>query len=292
MSTVGVLAVTALLLGPWQGVATSPPGPVESTPIGRRIELIEGATLFVPKGYRPSETGVMNVVMHLHGASSVIEPALIDSGWPAVLVVFNRKGLSSVYTGPFSDRTLFPRLMESARAAAKELGLAPEPKVGRVVVSSFSAGFGGVRELLKVPEHFARIDGLVMADSLYCGYAGDPSLRRVDPDLMAGFRKFAAEAAEGCKTFVLTHSAQSPGTYASTTETADDLIKAVGGTAEPSEVAWADGLRQTRKLSRGGFNVLGFSGTEGVDHMKHLRQISRVWRTYRELEAATAPATR
>ena len=46
------------------------------------------------------------------------------------------------------------------------------------------------RELLKVPEHFARIDTLVMADSLYAGYEGDPSLHHVDPALMEGFRRF------------------------------------------------------------------------------------------------------
>ncbi len=41
-----------------------------STPIGRRVDLgIEGATLFVPDGYRPSSGGAIDVVMHLHGAS-------------------------------------------------------------------------------------------------------------------------------------------------------------------------------------------------------------------------------
>ena len=149
-----------------------------------------------------------------------------------------------------------------------------------MVVSSFSAGFGGVRAMLKDPDHFARIDGLIMADSIYCGYAGDPKDRRVDPALMDGFRRFAIEAAAGRKTFLLTHSALIPEGYASTAETADFLIDAVGGKAEPVKVEWIKGWTQTRTFTKGRFVVLGFAGTEGADHMSHLRQIARLWNRY------------
>ncbi len=148
--------------------------------------------------------------------------------------------------------------------------MANEPKIGRVVVSSFSAGFGGVRALLKVPEHFARIDGLIMADSIYCGYTGDPKEHKVDPGLMDGFRRFALEAAVGRKVFLVTHSALRPEGYASTAETADFLIDAVGGKADPVNVDWSEGWTQTRAFSKGHFVVLGFAGTEGNDHMSHL----------------------
>ncbi len=222
----------------------------------------------------------MDVVLHLHGATSVLESGLVDAHWPAVLIAFNRKGLSRVYSEPFSDPKLFPRLLDAARSALKDLKVADDPKIGRVVVSSFSAGFGGVRAMLKVPEHFARIDGLIMADSIYCGYTGDPKDHRVNAALMDGFRRFALEAADGRKGFLLTHSALVPPGYASTAETADFLIDAVGGKAEPAKVAWTDAWIQTRAFSKGRFVVLGFAGTEGADHMSHLRQISRLWKRY------------
>jgi hypothetical protein len=278
------MLLSAALLGP-----SAAADDVEATPLGRRVPLVEGATLFVPEGYRPAAGGVVDVVFHLHGAPSVVEPALTAAGWTAVLVEFNRQGLSNVYTRPFSDRALFPRLLDAALAGVKRLGLADEPRAGRVVVSSFSAGFGGVRELLKVPGHFARIDGLILADSLYCGYQGDAAgaggEKRPDPALMDGFRRYAREAAAGRKAMLVTHSAQVPGGYASTTETADDLIREVGGTSEPASVAWADGWTQTRRVRKGRLLVLGFSGAEGADHMQHLRQIGKVWRRFRELEA-------
>lgn len=259
----------------------------EPTPPGHRVDLagIEGAALFVPEGYQPGAGGVVDVVLHLHGARSTVEPAFVESRWPAVLVTFNRKGLSRVYAEPFSDPSLFPRLLEAARSALKDLHVADDLRIGRVVVSSFSAGFGGVRALLKVPEHFARIDGLIMADSIYCGYAGDPKERRVDPALMEGFRRFAVEASAGRKTMLITHSALVPDGYASTGEVADFLIRAVGGQPEPARVEWAKGWTQTRAFSRGRLVVLGFEGTQGADHMNHLRQIGRLWARYREIVA-------
>jgi hypothetical protein len=250
-------------------------------PGGRRVELgIEGATLFVPDGYRPSPSGSVDVILHLHGAITVVELALIEARWPGVLIAFNRKGLSRVYAEPFSDPTLLTRLLDSARSALKDMRLADDPRIGRVVVSSFSAGFGGVRALLAVPEHFARIDGLVMADSIYCGYTGDPKKRQVDPALMDGFRRFAVEAAAGRKTFLLTHSALVPEGYASTAETAAFLIQALGGKPDTAHVEWAPGWMQTSAFSRGRFLVLGFAGTEGPDHMSHLRQIHKLWKRY------------
>ena len=109
---------------PWLAlvvVLVLPGAAPEPTPPGHRVDLagIDGGALFVPEGYRPAAGGVVNVVLHLHGARSVVEPALLDARWPAVLITFNRKGLSRVYTEPFSDPALFPRLLDAARSALK-----------------------------------------------------------------------------------------------------------------------------------------------------------------------------
>jgi hypothetical protein len=252
------------------------PAPMPAPP-GQRIDLGGEATLFIPEGYRPSG-GKVNIVLHLHGASSVIEPALVEVGWNAVLVEFNRKGLSSVYTKPFSDPALFSRLLERTLAAIKEAKLADDPKPGWVVVSSFSAGFGGVREMLKVPANYDRIDALVLADSLYSGYAGDPKEHRVDPALMEGFRRFARDAAAGRKSLLVTHSALIPDGYASTAETADDLIRAIGGDSSPIRDTWGPKLAMTRRSEKGRALIVGFAGTTGDDHMAHLRGMARLWK--------------
>ncbi len=261
--------------------------PVDA-PAGRRVELKElGATLFVPDGYKAGAGDVVDVILHLHGSGSVVEPALVESGLDAVLIEFNRKGLSSVYTAPFSDPSLFPKLLDVTLSTLKSEKLVSAPKLGRVVVSSFSAGFGGVRALLKDPASFHRIDGLIMADSIYCGYTGDPAKHMVDTALMEGFRKFAAEAAEGRKTFLLTHSAQIPEGYASTTETADFLIKSLGNGGPGPTRDWGTGFTAARSYKNGKFVVFGFGGEGPNDHMIHLRQIRRFWKLYSEVSKST-----
>jgi hypothetical protein len=259
----------------WLGILLLPIDAPRS-PQGRRIDL-DAATLFIPDGYRPKDQTV-DLILHLHGSPSIIEPAITESKMKAVLIEFNRKGLSSVYKEPFSDPKLFGRLVTKALEAVKKENLADSPRAGHILVSSFSAGFGGVRELLKDPETFARIDTLVMADSLYAGYEGDGATHRPDPKLMAGFVRFALEAAVGRKTFVLTHSAQVPSGYASTTETADSLIKAVSGTADPTRIEWEPGWIQTRQYGKGRLLILGFEGAGSEDHMRHLRGIARIWK--------------
>jgi hypothetical protein len=246
-------------------------------PAGERIDLGE-ARLFVPAGYRP-EGGAVNLVIHLHGADAIVERALVEAGWPAALIVFNRSGLSSVYAKPFADRALFDRLLARAcEEVGKVRSPGSTPKVGRVVVSSFSAGFGGVRAILNDPAHFDRVDALVLADSLYCGYAEPAAERRVDPALMAGFRRFAREAAAGRRAMLVSHSAQVPEGYASTTETADDLVREVGGTATPDRRDRGDGWVETRRFTRGGFLVIGFAGEGAEDHLRHLRRIAELWK--------------
>ena len=264
MPTLGPLLIGLSLL------ASAPPP-------GDRVDLPSDAKLFIPEGYRPRE-GKVNIFLHLHGTPTVTEPAIAAAGREAVLVSFNRNGLSAVYAKPFSDPALFPRLLDEAVRAVAERIPGERFEVGRVVVSSFSAGFGGVRAMLKDPAAFDRIDAIVMADSIYCGYLHDRAEDGVDPELMAGFERFAREAAEGRKGMLVTHSAQVPPGYGSTTETADDLIKAVGATSEPVDADWGDGWRQTRKASKGRFEVLGFAGEGPEDHMRHLRRIAELWK--------------
>ena len=95
---------------------------------------------------------------------------------------------------------------------------------------------------------------------------------------MAGFRRYSRDAASGRKSLLLTHSAQVPEGYASTTETADDLIAALGGTPESSHADFGPRLSNTRRSERGRALILGFSGTGPEDHMAHLRSIGRLWK--------------
>jgi hypothetical protein len=236
--------------------------------------------LFVPAGYKPDPAGV-EVILHLHGGTAA-EKSLVRSGRAAVAVSVAIPGLSSVYAKRFEDPKVFARVLAETQAKLKDLGVAPEPRVRRVVVSSFSAGYGGVREMLKDAATYDRIDALVMADSIYAGYAAaDATQRRVEPAHMAGFVKFARDAAAGKKSFLLSHCDLKPDGYASTAETADDLIAALGGRREPASDPWpAEGLTLKSRYRAGKFEVYGFAGDKGPDHMRHLHGL---WALYKRL---------
>jgi hypothetical protein len=238
------------------------------SPAGQRVKLTDGQ-LFVPAGYKPSADGI-EFILHLHGGTAA-EQSLVRSGRSAVLVSVAIPGLSKVYTDRFQSPATFARILDEAKRQLKEAGVSLDPKFRRVIVSSFSAGFGGVREMLKVPATYDRIDALVMADSIYAGYAGDPANRQVEPKHMEGFVRFAKDAAVGKKWFLISHCDLQPDGYASTAETADYLIAALDGTRKPASDPWpAEGLTMKSRFRKGQFAVYGFAGDKGADHMRHL----------------------
>ncbi|MDO8545704.1 MAG: hypothetical protein Q7S40_35115 [Opitutaceae bacterium] len=213
------------------------------------------------------------VWLHLHGAPAVLESNFAAIGAPGVLVNITLPGLSKVYADYFGAPAVFSGLLREVEIALRNESPAAAWRVGRLTVTSFSAGFGGVRQLLSQPAIFDRIAALVFADSIYCGYAAPAAEKRVNPELMAGFLRFARLAVEGQKRMVISHSRQQPDGYASTTETADYLIQQLGGKRTPVTQDWLGGLRLLSRFTRGQLEILGFDGAGPDDHMRHLLAI-------------------
>jgi hypothetical protein len=243
-------------------------------PSGTRLELKLGR-LFVPKGYAAKE-GKVRVVVHLHGLPEVVERELLASQTEGVLVTVNLKSLSNAYRDQFQDRHALDRILKETTARLQELKIVPQPVIERVTVTSFSAGFGGVREMLKFEETYQRIDALILADSLYCGYAKGQDPPQVDPKLMEGFLRFAKDARDGKKTLVISHCQLKPEGFASTEETADYLLASLGLKREAADEKWAEGWRCTSLCRAKGFQLFGFEGKIGKDHMQHLVHLRKL----------------
>jgi hypothetical protein len=247
------------------------------------VELDEGR-MFVPPQYSASGQQ-FDVLIHFHGDWNVVRRNFERSRLNAVLIVLNYKGLSTAYSKPFRDARRFREVLEEVTRALRKEGIIDVTShLGRVYLSSFSAGYGAVRAILQRPADFQIIDGILMADSIYAGFEGDD--RKVDPQNMQAFRRFAAAAAEGNKVFVLTHSYLHTPTYASTKETADDLIDFVGAERDASPPVAAVGMKLQRSHRRRSFVVLGYAGTDGEDHLQHLRHIGTWMPLLRSLESS------
>lgn len=248
----------------------------QQTPAGRR-EKLEFGTLFLPAKLklRPSTP----LFIHFHSGTWLPEVAAERVGNTAVITIQIGAG-SGAYAKPFTDAQLFPRLLAEAEAKA---GV----KFAPVTLTAWSAGYGAVREILKVPESYARVARVLLIDGLHAGYInGKPGQgSQQESQLEAGdldvFLKFARDAVAGRKQMIITHSEIFPGTYASTTETADWLLSQLN-LKRKAVVQW--GPMQTQLLSEartGKFLLFGFAGNSAPDHVDQLHSLPEYLKWFR-----------
>lgn len=228
-------------------------------------------TLYVPDGYAPSK-GKIDLVFHLHGSPDTVKKSFIESRRAAALVIVAFDGLSGAYSDPFGkDKKLFGKILDEARGKIAEHNGLKSVEIRTLVVSSFSAGFGAVREITPIPEYLNKINALIMLDSIYAGYVQENGKDVVDPENMPPFELMATRAAQGKASMWITHSEGRPGSYASTTETAEFLARKVGAKIEPSDgKVDATGMKLLSKADLKGFHVRGYPGTDGPAHWSHL----------------------
>lgn len=277
-----LVSACAALGSPAQAPAPQNPSPMsdttrphprvaEESPRGQRAAIGAG-TLFIREGLRPRDR--LALIIHFHGAPWLVERHVAAARLDAALVTFQLGSGSGVYGKAFADASEFGVLLEEARTVAAGL-LGRRVSWDPIVLTSFSAGYGAVRAILRVPDHFARVAAVILADSLHAGYEGDAGAPRSrDLEIAARdldvFLRLASEAAAGRKRLIVTHSEVFPGTYASTTETADALLRSAGVPRRARLAEGPLGMQQLSDSGRGGLHVLGFAGNSAPDHMDHL----------------------
>ncbi len=212
-----------------------------------------------------------DLLIHFHGAGYVAKQAGYESGRSLIVAVVNLGSGSGVYENEFRDEGTFPRLIEKIHAAVAEKA-AKEIEISGVYLSSFSAGYGAVRAILK--NHPSVVDGIVLLDGLHTDYVPAGRLLAqggaLHAEKLKGFLDFARLAVEGKKQFLFTHSEIFPGTYASTTETADYLLDALH-LQRHAVLKWGPaGMQMLSETHQGGLTILGFAGNTAPDHIDHL----------------------
>jgi hypothetical protein len=221
---------------------------------------------------KSNESGLMDLLIHFHGLSYVPKHAVYDSNHPLLLAIVNLGSGSSVYENAFKDESVFPKLVEMIYKTASERNAA-KIKPARIYLSSFSAGYGAVRAILK--NHQPMVNGIVLLDGLHTDYI--PSRRvlsqggKLNDENLKGFIQYARLAMDNKKKFLITHSEIFPGTYASTTETADFLIRSLNLQRRPV-LKWGPvGMQMLTETRAGGLTILGFAGNSAPDHVDHFQ---------------------
>jgi hypothetical protein len=235
----------------------------EEAPQGRRVKLGTG-TLFIPAGRKGERVPLF---VHFHGSPALAEVAAAR-GKAAVLTVNLGTG-SAVYARPFADPQAFPALLQEAEEKA---GV----RFGPVGLTAWSAGYGAVREVLKSDAGYDRVGFVLLLDALHAGYVGGrPGPREsqlVAADL-APFVRLAKDAVAGKKQLIVTHSEVFPGTFASTTETADYLLHEAG-LKRTAVLKWGPaGMQQLSEARQGKLLVAGYAGNSAPDHVDQLHAL-------------------
>ena len=172
--------------------------------VGSPIKVTNGQMVVIRQPDSPSPS--RELLIHFHGAVETVRTALARSTFRGTLVVLNFPGLSTAYSKPFEqDADLFDTIIR--HAVDKMDSDARETTISSIALSSFSAGYGAIRQILKTPRHFDRVVAIVTADSIYAGLDAESPERLVSEENMRDFLRFARLATRGDKIFTLSHSA-------------------------------------------------------------------------------------
>jgi hypothetical protein len=212
----------------------------------------------------------VDLLIHFHGMSYVPKYAVYNSMHPLIVAVVNLGSGSGVYEKAFGERLTFPGLIDAIRDSVSEK-TSSDVEISRVYLSSFSAGYGAVRAILR--DHAAVVDGIVLLDGLHTDYVPSGQVLaeggKLNGEKLRDFVRHARLAIAGEKRLLITHSAIFPGTYASTTECADYLIDALHLERHPV-LRWGPvGMQLLSETREGGLTILGFAGNSAPDHVDH-----------------------
>jgi hypothetical protein len=241
-------------------------------------------TLFIPKGWAAPANGETLLTVHFHGAHWFAIQEHTARGLKGPMVNFDLGQGSEAYKQPFENEKRFAGMLRAVEKELQKRG-GREVRVSAVDISSFSAGYAAVRELLQVPEYFELIRRIVLLDSLYGRYKTgarsrvihEPAAEHIDP-----WVPFAEAAVKGQKTFLITYSDVPTPSYVNSADTATALVRTVGVPIQPvaanSNPASSDpDYPLTRRADLGRFHAWGYGGKDQKAHLTHARHLSDFW---------------
>ncbi len=232
---------------------------------------------FSSRAMRPD--GSYDLLLHFHGGDAVRKVLAPDTR-DLVIATIDRGDSSGDYRGAVPDRRAWDDLVSGIdRGIGEASGGAAHAR--RVVVSSWSAGFGAVDEVLSVAQR--DLSGVILLDSLYASYEGQGSAKHPAP-----VPRFVAAAKRSLEEdhflFALTHSDVQPPDYASTREVADALLAELFVRSSLVDESARSGVGLSRVAEEKGFVLRGYRGGDEGAHCAHLGlmpELLDVWRTRR-----------
>lgn len=235
--------------------------------------------LFIPERVRGKRS--VDLLVHFHGAAWVPPQAASRLKSPLVVATVNLGAGSGIYDRSFRDPAAFDSLVAQL---LRDVQVATERpiRLGRIVLTGFSAGHGAIRAILRESRHFERIDAVLLMDGLHSSYLPEGKVLAdggvLDSTNLLAIARYARAAVDGAKRLLITHSEIFPGTFASTTETADWLVWRLEVPRLPV-LRWGPrGMQQLSQVHAGNFKVQGYAGNTAPDHVDHYHAMPELLR--------------
>lgn len=234
-------------------------------PDGKPVELYIPANMSGQRSFP--------LVLHFHGAAWVAHRAAEDLGNHTVCAVLNLGTGSGVYDRAFRMPGALDSLVESI---AREVALVTTTRAvaERVTLTGWSAGHGAIRAILRQPNGATGIYAVMLLDGMHTSYIPEATPLAaggmIDSTNLTALTDFARAAVRGEKRMLVTHSEIFPGTFVSTTETADWMLQSLG-LSRQHVLKWGPrGLQQLSEVRTGHFELMGFAGNSAPDHVDQL----------------------
>jgi hypothetical protein len=240
------------------------------------------ADVYLPTFFQPEHTpggDTYDLIVHFHGMSSVQEGNIERARLNAAIVSVNLGFGSGPYEDAYRDPGAFSRLVAVTAHFIEKSGKAGRAHLGRVALSSWSAGYGAVSAILRQPANVSRIDALLMAEGPHSDYA-DKEHTLVDEAPLGKFLRIARAARAGDKLFVMTHSAIHTDDYPSTTETIGELLRMAAVNKVANDSVGPRGMQEIYEGDSGDFHVKGYEGGGVKDHVDHIRAMGDLMYPY------------
>lgn len=238
-----------------------------------------GKLLWVPSALRSQ--GAFRLLVHFHGAEPV-RKELANAGFDLAIFAVDAGSRSGAYGRLLAGSGAYMALIGAIERKVASITGRADAHASHVAVSSWSAGYAAVsRALAEAP---ARVNALLLLDSLYAGYM--PDGRHVAKASLAPYIIAAQAASRGGAPFFLSHSGVKTDGYASTSEVATALLDAlnaysvaVSGDAfeeeDDDDTAQGGAMKLVRMFDAGRFVIRGYAGAGPDDHCAHLRLLKR-----------------
>lgn len=237
--------------------------------------------MIIPQAGGLTKSGQFDVVFHFHGHEAA-RKEWVQAINGIVLVGIDLGNGSGAYSAAFNSPAVFERLVASVEQGVAKHFKRSKATARYIGLSAWSAGYGAVQEILNSPVGKRRVDAVILLDGLHTGYLpSNPGVKVLNHQQIQSFIDFAKLAVKKQRLMFVSHSSIIPPGYASTTETANLLVRAIGGRPTRSKPRRGDpmGLELVQRFSHGNFHVRGFAGNDKMDHCAHfglLQDVARV----------------